>query len=80
MENPRLKVKRRVVQRTKVDQSNLVAVSKLDGISSSDHYVTNLRESIWVSVEIHQGVTIVGRLVTLLEIVRIATIAASLAI
>ena len=77
MENPKLEVKRGVGQRTKVDQSNSVAISKLDEILSSGRYVTNVRKSIWVSVEIHRGVTIMGKLVTLPEIVKTATTAAS---
>ena len=46
VENPRLEVKGRVGQRIRVGQSSLVAVGKLDEISSTDRYVTNARKSI----------------------------------
>ena len=70
--NPRLEVKGIVGQRTRVGQSSLVEVGKLDENSSSGRHVINVRKSIWVSVVIHQDVTIVGRLVTLPEAVRTA--------
>ena len=80
VENPRLEVKGREGQRTRVGWSSLVVVGKLDEISSGGRCLTNVRKSIWVSVMIHQDVTIVRRLVTLLETVITTNTAASPAI
>ena len=77
VESPRLEVKGRVGQGTKVSQNSLVAIGKLDEVLSSGHYVTNIRENIWVSVMIHQDVIIARKLVTFLETIRTAIIEAS---
>ena len=77
MESRKLGEKGRVGQRTRVDQSNSVAVGRLDKILSNGHGVTSVRGNIWVIVVIHQGVSFVVKRAIWLEVVKTVTIAAS---
>ena len=78
MESLRQAVRGKMGQETRVGWNSLEEVSKLDRISSNGHFVTSVKDDIWVIVMVHRDVIIVKKLAIYLEIVRTVVIVASL--
>ena len=70
-ESFRQEVRGKVRQGTRVGQNSSGEINRLDKILGNGHYVTNVRDDIWVIATIRQDAIITKKLAILLETVRI---------